>query len=80
MNRASVELIVSWIAKAGIFLTGALVALGKLTPEQQADITAWLGSLSGVVASVIAFCVTGYSLWRSIRAKVKGAYDVDGDS
>jgi hypothetical protein len=64
MNHAQ---IVSIIIKALLSVSGILVALNILTPDQVASLQNALDGLSGAVTTVIAAAVTIYSIIRSIK-------------
>lgn len=60
--------IISIAIKALLSISGILVALNILTPEQVASLQAALDGLSGALATVIAAVVTIYSIIRSIKS------------
>ena len=63
--------IISIAIKALLSISGILVALNILTPEQVASLQAALDGLSGALATVIAAIVTIYSIIRSIKSHKK---------
>jgi len=68
MNHAQ---IVSIIIKALLSISGILVALNILTPDQVASLQSALDGLSGAITTVIAAAVTIYSIIRSIKTHKK---------
>ena len=60
--------IISIAIKALLSISGILVALNILTPEQVASLQAALDGLSGSLATVVAAIVTIYSIIRSIKS------------
>jgi hypothetical protein len=68
MNHAQ---IVSIVIKALLSVSGILVALNILSPEQVASLQSALDGLSGAITTVIAAAVTIYSIIRSIKTHKK---------
>jgi hypothetical protein len=68
MNHAQ---IVSIVIKALLSVSGILVALNILTPDQVASLQSALDGLSGAITTVIAAVVTIYSIIRSIKTHKK---------
>jgi len=68
MNHAQ---IVSIVIKALLSVSGILVALNILTPDQVASLQNALDGLSGAITTVIAAGVTIYSIIRSIKTHKK---------
>ena len=59
--------VISLVIKLLLSISGILVALNILTPEQVASLQAALDGLSGSLAMVISAVVTIYSIIRSIK-------------
>ena len=59
--------IISIVIKLLLSISGILVAMNILTPEQVASLQAALDGLSGSLAMVISAVVTIYSIVRSIK-------------
>jgi hypothetical protein len=59
--------VVSIVVKALLSLSGVMLALGWMTPEQVASLQDALNGVPGLVAEVIAVVVAIYSAIRSIK-------------
>lgn len=61
------QTIVSILLKAGLLASGALLALGMITPDQQAQLNEALNGVAGGVANLAVAALTIYQIVRSIR-------------
>ena len=63
--------VISLVIKLLLSISGILVAMNVLTPEQVASLQAALDGLSGSLAMVISAIVTIYSIIRSLKTHKK---------